>query len=67
MMESFWGTMQLELLGSKPWQTRDELDSAVFEWMLLVQPMDAEGGRGRMGLTAIRERLALLRADYYGA
>jgi putative transposase len=25
MMESFWGTLQLELLDSKPWGTRDEL------------------------------------------
>ena len=25
MMESFWGTMQLELLDTKEWQTRDEL------------------------------------------
>jgi putative transposase len=33
MMESFWGTMQLELLDSKPWNSRDELASAVFEWI----------------------------------
>jgi putative transposase len=33
MMESFWGTMQLELLDSKKWQTRDELANAVFEWI----------------------------------
>src|SRR5919112_4414888 len=33
MMESFWGTMQLELLDSKTWQTRDELANAVFEWI----------------------------------
>ena len=33
MMESFWGTMQLELLDSKPWQTRDDLANAVFEWI----------------------------------
>lgn len=33
MMESFWGTMQLELLDSKQWQTRDELANAVFEWI----------------------------------
>jgi putative transposase len=24
-MESFWGTMQLELLDTKEWETRDEL------------------------------------------
>lgn len=33
MMESFWGTMQLELLDSKAWSTRDELANAVFEWI----------------------------------
>jgi putative transposase len=31
MMESSWGTMQLELLDAKTWQTRDELASAAFE------------------------------------
>lgn len=33
MVESFWGTMQLELLDSRTWQTRDELANAVFEWI----------------------------------
>lgn len=33
MMESFWGTMQLELLDTKTWQTRDELANAIFEWI----------------------------------
>lgn len=33
MMESFWGTMQLELLDSKAWETRDELANAIFEWI----------------------------------
>jgi len=33
MMESFWGTMQLELLDSRTWQTRDELANAIFEWI----------------------------------
>jgi putative transposase len=33
MMESFWGTMQLELLDTKLWQTRDELATAIFEWI----------------------------------
>ena len=28
MMESFWGTMQLELLDPKKWATRDELANA---------------------------------------
>jgi putative transposase len=33
MMESFWGTLQLELLDSKQWQTRNELANAIFEWI----------------------------------
>lgn len=33
MMESFWGTMQLELLDSQTWRTRDELANAIFQWI----------------------------------
>jgi putative transposase len=33
MMESFWGTMQLELLDSRTWRTRAELATAIFEWI----------------------------------
>jgi putative transposase len=33
MMESFWGTMQLELLDSRAWKTRAELATAIFEWI----------------------------------
>jgi putative transposase len=33
MMESFWGTLQLELLDTKEWQTREELANATFEWI----------------------------------
>ncbi len=33
MMESFWGTMQLELLDSQQWQTREELANSIFEWI----------------------------------
>jgi putative transposase len=33
MMESFWGTMQLELLDINKWPTRAELASAMFEWI----------------------------------
>jgi putative transposase len=33
MMESFWGTMQLELLDSRTWETRGELANAIFEWI----------------------------------
>jgi putative transposase len=33
MMESFWSTMQRELLDRRRWQTREELASAIFEWI----------------------------------
>ena len=33
MMESFWGTMQIELLDRKKWSTREQLASAIFEWL----------------------------------
>jgi putative transposase len=33
LVESFWGTMQLELLDSRNWATRAELATAIFEWI----------------------------------
>ena len=33
MMESFWGTMQIELLDTRKWETRAELELAMFEWI----------------------------------
>jgi putative transposase len=33
MMESFFGSMQLELLDTHAWATRQELASAIFEWI----------------------------------
>jgi putative transposase len=33
MMESFWGSMQIELLDTCKWKTRGELASAMFEWI----------------------------------
>jgi transposase InsO family protein len=33
MMESFWSTMQRELLDRQHWDTRAELSSAIFEWI----------------------------------
>lgn len=33
MMESFFGTLQLELLDRRQWQARDELTAAIFEWI----------------------------------
>jgi len=31
MMESFWSSMQIELLNRKKWATRIELANAIFE------------------------------------
>jgi putative transposase len=33
MMESFWGTMQMELLDSRTWESRVQLANAIFEWI----------------------------------
>ena len=33
MIESFWSTMQRELLDQQQWQTIDELGGAIFEWI----------------------------------
>ena len=33
MMESFWERMQLELLDSQVWFTRNELANAMFRWI----------------------------------
>ncbi len=33
LMESFWATMQRELLDRSRWQTRDELALAIFDWI----------------------------------
>lgn len=33
MMESFWSTLQLEVLDQKKWKTREELANAIFEWI----------------------------------
>jgi len=33
LMESFWGSMQLELLDRRSWPTRSELATGIFEWI----------------------------------
>jgi putative transposase len=33
MMESFWGTLQLEVLDTRTWKTRSELANSLFEWI----------------------------------
>lgn len=33
LIESFWSTMQRELLDRHDWKTRTELATAIFEWI----------------------------------
>ena len=33
LMESFFGSMQIELLDRRTWNTRAELANAIFEWI----------------------------------
>jgi transposase InsO family protein len=33
MIESFWSTMQRELLDTRIWESPEELGSAIFEWI----------------------------------
>jgi putative transposase len=33
LVESFFGTLQLELLDQHHWRTRDELAWAIFDWI----------------------------------
>jgi putative transposase len=33
MMESFWSTLQLEVLDQRTWRTRGQLANAIFEWI----------------------------------
>ena len=36
MIESFWSTMQRELLDRERWATQEQLASAIFEWIEAV-------------------------------
>ena len=62
LVESFWGTMQLELLDSRIWRTRTELATAIFEWIETShQPKLSSSGRvwldgsGSEGVVAVVE------------
>jgi putative transposase len=46
MMESFWSTMQREVLDRRQWSTRDELGTAIFEWIEASQPRRRYSGQG---------------------
>ena len=50
MVESFWGTMRLELLDSRTWRTRPELANAIFEWIeCWYNPIRRHSGIGMLG------------------
>jgi putative transposase len=47
LMESFWGSMQIELLDRRYWTTRAELANALFEWIeALYNPVRRHSGLG---------------------
>lgn len=33
MVESFWSTLQRELLDTRTWRSTEQLSSAIFEWI----------------------------------
>jgi transposase InsO family protein len=33
MIESFWSTVQRELIGTTRWETKHQLSQAIFEWI----------------------------------
>lgn len=47
LMESFWGSMQIELLDRRYWTTRAELANAMFEWIeAFYNPVRRHSGLG---------------------
>ena len=47
LMESFWGSMQIELLDRRYWTTRAELANAMFEWIeAFYNPIRRHSGLG---------------------
>ena len=56
MMESFWATMQLELLDTRTWKTREELANAIFEWIeCWYNPVRRHSGIGMRSPIAFEE------------
>jgi len=53
MMESFFSTLQRELLDRRRWNTRAELASAIFEWIeAFYNPIRRHSGIGYLSPTA---------------
>jgi putative transposase len=52
MVESFSGTMQLELLDRSPWPTRQSLANAIFEWIeAFYNPVRGHSALGNLSPT----------------
>jgi hypothetical protein len=62
MMESFWGTLQLEVLDRRKWRNRDELANAIFEWS--VRPT---GEAQAVIVTQLVTRCATLAPGWHGS
>jgi putative transposase len=53
MMESFWSTRQRELLDRQRWTTRDQLATAIFEWIeAFYNPVRRHSGIGYLSPAA---------------
>ena len=65
MMESFWGTMRLELLKRRKWGSRNELANAIFEWIECWY--NAKRRHSSIGMFSPVEFETRLRSPDYGA
>ncbi|WP_425544139.1 IS3 family transposase [Actinocorallia libanotica] len=56
-MESFWGTLQLELLDTWKWQNRAEFAASVFEWIeCWYNPFRRHSSLGMLSLSGYEEQ-----------
>lgn len=52
MMESFWSSMQIELLNRRKWRTRVELANAIFDYIEILSRYAGDPFPGRPGAGA---------------
>ena len=76
MMESFWSSMQIELLNQKKWKTRVELANAIFEYIEIfynrrrrhssIVPLSLcfRGGRAQVELAVVQGQREAARAIF---
>ena len=59
MIESFWSTMQRELLDAQRWDTKAQLSQAIFEWIeAWYNPRRRHTGIGDLARAAYEQRAA---------